>query len=79
MGATKFKTSRPNWEKICCDNQRGPVVVPPKDIGKEDIDKISQQIQRMPALSEVRKDQAYERMSKRGAIILPIILGTNCG
>ena len=26
MGATQFTTSRTNWDKQCCDNQRGPFV-----------------------------------------------------
>lgn len=54
MGSTKFYSSRPNWEKICCSNPRGAYVHPPKDISATDVAKLDNQLRRMPSLVAVR-------------------------
>ncbi len=54
MNSLNFTTPRPNWEKICCDNPRGAVVPPPKDLDDQQIGKISKQIERMPHMDEVK-------------------------
>ncbi|QQP39117.1 Uncharacterized protein FKW44_019899, partial [Caligus rogercresseyi] len=52
-GATEFQTSKPNWNKICCDNSKGaPIVQIPSDISDEDLIKIDKQISRMGPLQK---------------------------
>ncbi len=48
MGSTT--SNKPNWEKICCDNEHGPFKKPPSDISQEDLDKLDKQIPRMQGL-----------------------------
>ena len=53
MGATQFKTSRPNWDKKCCSNQRGPFVEVPEGLEQKKMTQLDAQIGRMPELKEV--------------------------
>lgn len=53
MGSTKFKTSQANWDKKCCDNEKGPAIPPPRNITAENKVKINKQIERMPTLKSV--------------------------
>eukprot|EP00096_Caligus_rogercresseyi_P004759 TRINITY_DN1920_c0_g2_i1.p1 TRINITY_DN1920_c0_g2~~TRINITY_DN1920_c0_g2_i1.p1 ORF type:complete len:293 (-),score=68.15 TRINITY_DN1920_c0_g2_i1:467-1345(-) len=65
-GATEFQTSKPNWNKICCDNSKGaPIVQIPSDISDEDLIKIDKQISRMgPLQKSICEGQEYEFMEK---------------
>ena len=53
MGATEFNSTRANWDKKCCDNQRGPVIAPPRDLAPEKKVKVDNQIKRMRELKTV--------------------------
>ena len=53
MGSAQFRTPKPQWEKLCCSNPKGPYIQPPKNITDEEIDNISNQITRLPDLTEV--------------------------
>ena len=53
MGATQFMTSRANWDKKCCSNQRGPFVEVPKGLDRKKMTQLDAQIGRMTTLKEV--------------------------
>ena len=55
MGSAQFRTPKPQWEKLCCSNPRGPFIQPPTNITDEEVGKISDQINRIPELTEVGK------------------------
>lgn len=48
-----FSHSQANWEKRCCTNQRGAVILPEKGISDKDRNKINNQITRMPGFEEM--------------------------